>query len=588
MLTKLWTMLALLCMAASGWGQDDAVIKAMRDEMKRTTSQLRMKDMDKPYFVAYRVKELESASVAASLGALTQSRPNRMRFLSVELRVGDYVLDNSNFLSTTTFSGGESRMFRSIEQVPLDDNYLGIRRQLWLATDAEYKKALEDLAGKRAALQTRKETEHIADFSKEEPGTFFVVPRPMRIDVAGLEKLAREVSAVFQSSPEIYESGVAIEYQNSYTRYINSEGTSFTRMEPIVKLDVRAETQAANGQPVRDSIQLWAHSPSELPKADEIAAQARELGARLIRLRAAEPIETYNGPILFEDKAAAEIFAQVFAPGLLATRTPISDMPQFEMFFNQWARQTGGASFLDKVGGRVLPDFLDVTDNAKLSEYAGSTLMGAYPVDDDGVPARETKLVEKGVLKTLLTTRTPVRTIAHSSGNRRGMGAAPSNLIVTARTSSSLEQLRKELLRRAAARGLGYGIVVRHLGGGGLEDMIRSAAMVTRQAAPSATLVEVYKLFPDGHEEALRGMEITDLTAALFRDIVAAGDKPVVYTNAFLLKFGSLFSYGMTAGMEIPEVSLVVPPLLFEELTLTRVQGPFPRPPFSKPPLAEK
>ncbi|HVP41911.1 MAG TPA: metallopeptidase TldD-related protein, partial [Terriglobales bacterium] len=558
--SPIWAIIAVMCLAAGGWAQDDVVLKAMRDEMARTVSQLRLHDMDKPYFVAYRVKELESASVSASLGSLTQSRPNRMRFLSVELRVGDYSLDNGNFLSTTSFSGGMSRMFRSIEQVPLDDNYLEIRRQLWLATDAEYKKALEDLAGKRAALQTRKETEHIADFSKEEPETLFVARKAAPMDLAGLEKLAREVSAIFKAMPDIYQSGVAIEFQNSYVRYVNSEGTSFTQAEPMLKIDVRAETQAANGQPIRDSIHLWAHSPSELPKTEQIAGRARELGARLARLRAAEPIETYNGPVLFEGEAAAEIFAQAFAPGLLATRMPMSDEPRFEMYFDQLARRMGGASFLDKLGGRIMPDFLDVTDNPKLTEYAGTALMGSYRLDDDGVPGRETKLVEKGILKTLLTTRTPVRTIARSSGNRRGMGPAPSNLIVTARNSSPEDQLRKELLRRVTQRGMGYGIVVRHMGGAEVEDVLRTAALVTRQAAPSATLVEVYKLFPDGREEPVRGMELMDLTAAMFKDIVAAGDRPVVYTNLFMLKFGGLFSYGMAAGMEVPEVSFVVPP----------------------------
>ncbi len=575
--------LAALWLATSGWAQDDVVTKAMRDEMARTVSQLRLPEMDKPYFVAYRVKELESATVAATLGGLTQSRGNRTRYLSVELRVGDYSLDNSNFLSTTSYSGGSSRMFRGITQVPVDDNYLEIRRQLWLATDAEYKKALEDLAGKRAALQTRKETEVIADFSKEEAETFLVAPRALPMERSGLEKLAKEVSAAFREMPEIYDSGVTIEYQNPYTRYLNSEGTWFTQAEPMVKMDVRAETQAANGQPIRDILHLWAHAPSELPKAEEVAARARELGQRLLRLRGAEPIETYNGPVLFEDKAAAEVFAQVFAPGLVAMRTPMSDMPQYARSFDQWTRQVGGGSFLDKIGGRVLPDFLDVSDNPKLSKYAGSTLMGFYPVDDEGVPARETKLVERGILKTLLTTRTPVRGIAHSSGSRRGMGPAPSNLMVSTRSASSPEELHRRLLQRARERGLGYGVVVRHLG----EDMTRNAAAVTRQAAPSANLLEVYKLFPDGHEEPVRGMEITDLTAATFRDIVAAGDKPVVYTNLFTLRFPGLFSYGMWSGMEIPEVSYVVPALLFEELTLTKVQGPFPRPPFSKPPLAE-
>jgi predicted Zn-dependent protease len=581
-----WTAIALVYLAATACAQEDVIVKAMRDEMARTVTQLRLHDLDRPYFVAYRVKEIDNASVSASLGSLTDSHPTCMRLLSVELRVGDYSLDNSNYLSPKNFSGGMSRMFSGIEQVPLDDNYLEIRRQLWLATDAEYKKALEDLSGKRAALQTRKEAEHVADFSKEQPANLYERPDTPKTDISVLEHLARDISAPFKEMPNIFVSAVTIELQNSYTRYLNSEGTSFTRSEPLLKMEIRAETQAPDGQPIRDSIQLWGRSVSALPNREQITARVREMGARLARLREATSIESYNGPVLFDKQAGAEIFAQVFAPGLLATRMPMSDDPQFELFFDQFTRQVGGGSFIDKIGGRVLPDFLDVIDNPKLKEYAGSELLGSYLIDDDGVPTRETKLIEKGILKTLLATRTPVKTIAHSTGNRRGWGPAPSNLIVTAENSSSDEQLRRELLRRVRQRGLNYGILVRRLGGGGLEALMQAAAMVTRQAAPSAMLVEVYKLFPDGHEEPVNGIELSDMTAAMFKDIVAVGDKPCVYTDQFIPKFGALFSFGMASGSDLPQVSFVVPPLLLDDVTLTKVSGPFPSPPFTKPPLS--
>ena len=43
---------------------------------------------------------------------------------------------------------------------------------------------------------------------------------------------------------------------------------------------------------------------------------------RLAGLREVAPAERYNGPVLFEGQAAAELFAQGFAPRLLASRIP--------------------------------------------------------------------------------------------------------------------------------------------------------------------------------------------------------------------------------------------------------------------------
>ncbi len=580
--------IAMFLLVPCAGAQQDAAARAMRDELARTVSQLRLAGMEKPYFVAYRMDEVEQVKVAASLGDLTVTHPTRARLLHVELRVGDYALDNSNYLAPRTFSGGMSRMFSGVGEAPLDDNYAEIRRQLWLATDAEYKKALEDLSGKRAALQNRKRTDELPDFSKEEPIKLEQPRSPMAVDVAALERLARELSAGFKDVPEIFISGVEIESRDSYTRYLNSEGTWFTRSEPVLELVIHAQSQAASGLPLAETIHLWCKSVSELPSREQLAAEVRALGARLKRLREAGSMESYNGPVLFEQRAAAEIFAQVFAPGLIGMRTPMSDDPRFEMFFSQIMGQLGGGSFQDKIGGRVLPDFLNVVDNPKLAEYSGARLLGSYTVDDDGVPTRETRLVQKGVLKTLLTTRAPVKNVSHSTGSRRGWGPAPSILIVSSEKVSSAQELRQELLRRARERGLEYGIVVRRVGGGGLEALLRMAAMVTRQAAPSSTLLEVYKVYPDGREELLQGLQLSDLTGAMFKDIIAVGDKPVVYTDQFVPKMGTLFSMGFgAAGVELPAVSYVVPPLLFDDVTLTKVTGPFPAPPLTQSPLLE-
>jgi len=358
-------------------------------------------------------------------------------------------------------------------------------------------------------------------------------------------------------------------------------------------LSINAETQAPDGLAIHDSVEFYSRSSADLPPKNELLSQVREMGMRLEKLRGATSIERYNGPVIFEDRAAAEIFAQVFAPGLVTSRTPVNEDPRFEMYFSQLLEKMGGGeNFLDKIGGRVLPDFVSLVDNPHIEEYKGMKLPGSFKIDDDAVLSQETKLVEKGILQTLLASRIPVKSIDHSTGSRLGVGPAPSNLILSSDKKSSNEELRKELLQRVKLRKMPYGIIVRRVGENGMNSLLRATAMMSgaaHQSGPSNLLLEVYKLFPDGHEEPLRGIELNGITASTFRDIVAVGDKPIVYNDQFIPKISSIFSMGMGGSSpDLPVVSYVIPSLLFEEITLTKATGPFPNPPITKSPLSIK
>ncbi len=564
----------------------DVVMKAMNDELARSVNQLHVPDLEKPYFISYRVDDLDSAMISATLGSVTQSNPIHTRILGVEVRVGDYAFDNSNYVSAQSFGG--MGMSSGVAQGPLDDDYQQVRRQLWVTTDAQFKHVAEEFSAKKAALANRKRSTDIADFSKEQPAIVHEPPADAKADVAALEQLAREVSLPFKQIPAVVTSAVQIEFRNMYTRYVNSEGSTFTRSDPRYALRVDADTQASDGLPIHDTLQFFGRSLNDLPAKSELVAKAKDMGLRLQKLRAASSMEQYNGPVLFEGDGAAEVFAQVFAPGLTASRIPDSDDPRFEVFFKQMMSQMGlGGSLLDRIGGRVLPEWMDLVDDARAKEFQGTKLVGSYEIDDDAVPSHTTKLVDKGTLKTLLTARVPVRAISHSSGSRRSLGPVPSNLILTTSKTSSDSELREELLRRVKERGLEYGMIVRRTGGGANPAM-RAAAMMagSPQSAPTNTLLEVYRLFPDGHEELVKGAELSGLTTATFRDIVAAGDKPVVLNQQVIPNINSVFTMGIAGGLDMPVASFVVPALLFEEVSLTKAEGPFPAPPASKAPLA--
>ena len=567
----------------------DVPLRAMQDELARSVTELRLQKMEKPYFLAYRMDEINQSTVSAMLGSLTEEHPLRMRLIGVEVRVGDYSLDNSNYVSMRSFGGSAAGMFGSIAEAPLDDNYQQIRRDFWLATDGQYKKALEDLSAKRGALEISKRTDNVPDFTKEAPVIENEPPETNSPRFEELKALARELSAVFKNTPEIYGSSVDLQYRGYYTRYVNSEGSRFTRAQPLFKLQINAHTQAADGLPISDSLSLFGRTLADLPAKDVLLSRTRAMAERILKLRSATSLERYNGPVLFEGDAAGEVFLQQFATGLMAVRTPISDDARFELFFNQMMSQLGGKSFADKIGGRILPEFLSVSDNALLPEFRGTRLLGTSKIDDDAVKTRETKLVEHGILKTLLATRVTVSAAPHSTGSRRGWGPAPSNLFVTADKSMSTSELRQELLRRAKERGLDYAIVVRRVGGGAAASLMKMAVQMAQQGGQGeGSMAEAYKLYQDGHEELVQGVEIAEMTPAMFKDIVAVGDTPIVFTDEFIPRMGSLFSLGISASSDVPIVSCVVPAMLFDDVSLAKTQGPFPNRPVSPSPLAKQ
>jgi TldD protein len=434
-------------------------------------------------------------------------------------------------------------------------------------------------------LQHRNGGLKLPDFIKQTAVTVNDPPIKIDVDVAALEKLARDLSAVFRASPEFFPSGANITVQNQYVRYLDSEGTWFTRAEPLVTVDVRAYTRATDGTPIDHSFQVFGRSLDVL-RAGELLERTRGLAAQLKALRLAATLDRYNGPVLFEAQAGAEVLAQVFAPAVVATRFPVTDEPQFEAGFQQIVAQFGGASLEDKIGGRVMPDTFDLTDNASLDSYSGSKLLGSCRIDDEGVTTREVKLVEHGILKNLLTTRTPTQRSTASTASRHALGATPSNMFLTSTKTASDSELRQQLLRLAKARGYDFGIVVRRVGVGGLSWAARFAGQM---GAPGQVIGshEIYKVYEDGREELVRNAEFAPLAAAAFKEIIAVGDKPAVVTTPFIPGAASAIVNAGSMRGDPSLATFVAPALLFEEVSIKNTEGPVPNAPVAPSPLAQ-
>ena len=559
--------------------RDSVLMRALKDELTRTMEKLQLEGMQKPYFVAYWVHETRNLGVSASLGGLlNRGESSANRLLSVEVRVGDHDLDNTRFFDLSSFGPG----FGSMRGLPLADDYKELRRQIWLATDSAYKQALDQFSKKRAVLQNKTRVEEVPDFSMEKPYRFTDDSAAGQLPDAGaVEELAKDISAVFKEVPGIFSSNVQANLRLGTTYYVNSEGSSFTRRSPGVSVRALAGTQAVDGTELEDFVAAYGRRWEDLPSREELAGQIRGMADRLVQRREAEFVDRYNGPVLFEGQAAAELVNQVLAPRLLALPTPVTDSPRFLSLGGLGAGQNN--PFLDKLGARVLPRFLSIIDDPTVEAHEQVSLLGGYEVDNDGVPAGETRVVERGILKTLLATRSPVAGVLNSTGNRRSAGPAPSNLFLVPRGGMSQEEMREELLALVQERGLDFGIVVRRLGNPQmtLSRERRFAFMLPGESGRSnlEPVTLAFKLYPDGREELIRKAEVLGLSESSFRDIVAASDTLTAYHTTHRPQMGLTLSsliFPSSGPMSSTVVSLVVPQLLFEDVTLKRPAGDVP------------
>lgn len=560
------SMAATVMPLATGKGvlEDSTLMRALRDEMVRSMEELRLPDADGPYFLAYRVHETIRHTATASLGGLLESGTALRRRLVVELRVGGYEFDNTNFLSgpnpTTVLS--------------VDDDYRALRRQIWIATDAAYKRALDQLAGKRAALQNRTRVEDIADFTREDAYRFdgWTGDSPDPSPVPGL---AIEASAALRDMPHLSRSRVRVLASLDRTWFVNSEGSAFVREAPSIDIQARAVSQANDGAELQDAVFVRARRWEDVPGLAALTTDLHAMAGRLAARRIAPVAERYAGPVLFEGQAAAELVTQVLGPRLAAIRLPAAADARTEQAIARYRNP-----FLDKMGSRILPRFLSVVSDPTVPAYDGSPLHARRAVDDDGVPGRRMLLVERGMLRNLLSSRVPLAEVPRSSGSRWRDTPVPTNLFIESTEGSGADELRNRLFVLAEERGLDHALVVRRID----TRLARLDLAAPRISGPDSIGVEpligVYRVYTDGSEVRIRTATLSALAASDFRDIVAASDS----TTRHATGFSPMPS--IRGGGSIRPITVVTPALLFEDVTVRRPPGDIRKPPVLPHPLA--
>src|SRR3989441_2948645 len=375
----------------------DQTLRALRDEMARSKTRLELKIPGtaapvRPFYVAYRLLDLDVREIVGQFGTLLTSTHTRNRFMDVEARVGNYKLDSSNFIGDEGFRG----FIGSQGSVGIDRDYDSLRQDLWIATDQAFKEAVETFSRKRAYLSSLARQSEIPDFSRETP----VVSIEPRLEPdwspRNWEQEARQISAVLRAYPQLYSTRVSCHLVNVTQYLFTSEGTEIRTSRSLAAIEAGLDTLADDGIPLHHFYASYAPRSADLPSVDAVRKSLNVTATELMPLRAARPAEDYTGPVLFEARAAAPLVAQILGPNLNGARPPLAFAPVMEQLLNSLG---GKSDWVGRLGARVLPASVALVDDPSPKDFRGHTVLGGYVVDEEGVEAQMVTLVQNGVLE---------------------------------------------------------------------------------------------------------------------------------------------------------------------------------------------
>ncbi len=573
---------------------DDPVLKAMRDELLRSSDSLKIpenlripdfgnfdipsgrgknmsgtrevldsKNMvgpdpaalpdgpaNRPYFISYTVEIYRTHQASASFGKLVGEGTSNFSRGDVDIRIGDYSLDNTPEGRWRYGSGGYQ------SYIPSDADYWGIRKSLWWQSDLTFKRAIEQYSRKKMLMKTKKRQEPLDDFSKEKPYRFFQPAADEKLEWARLKDIIRDVSQLFREYPEIDKSQAEALVQFKKHYFVSSEGSANRLFDSFGSISVEMSGLADNGLILKDGFSVD-YGPGE--DRETRLKKARQEIERFCNQLKAPPMEDYFGPVLLEGQAAAEFIVQTIVPLMQAERDPMSDY--------EYADNT--SSDLKKwLNKRITAPHISLTDDPTSVVYGKDSLGGHYRVDDEGMPGKRIALIEDGILRTFYMSRSPIEKLYGSNGHLRGGQLMPGNLFLSSSQGLSQKKLLKTMEKLCKEKGNDYGIIIKRL-----EPQKYSLGYL------DATLkaLEAYKYDLKTKQLTLvRNLALRDVSRRTLRDIYRTGQRPMVYNS----QIGS--------GIQSEPFAVITPDILLDQIEASGPSEVGSQPPFLKNPFFEK
>lgn len=529
------------------------ILTAMGQELDRSMAAYSQADPP-AYFISYTISDRQYAYVSGSNGALLSSTDDRARWLEVQSRVGTVELDDTHKLGDrppSWTSPGSATV--------LDDDIPVLRREIWSETDRQYRAAAEALIKVKTSQQVQVQTAEGAapDFSHEAPRVSVGQRVEIHVDRKPWEDRVRHYTAAFSKSPAALNSIATFTALGMNQYYVNTEGSKIAFGQTHYRLELYVQSKAPDGMDIDRYANFDWLSPQNAPTDKEVFDAIARLIQETEALDKAPLADPYAGPALLTGRAAAVFFHEVF--GHRAEGFRQKDI-------------TEGQTFTSQIGQRIMPDFISIKDDPTETTLNGQMLLGAYPFDDEGVPGENTLLVDHGVLKTFLMSRSPLVGIPHSNGHgRRQLGYVPvarqGNLIVSSTKTVTDAELRQAFIEEIKRQKKSYGLLIDDLEGG-----FTFTGRAQPQAFQLIPLV-VYKVFADGRpDQLIRGVNIVGTPLVSLGKILVTGNKQDIFNGYCGAESGSV------------PVSAVAPAMLLSEIEFAKKETSTDKPPLLPPP----
>jgi predicted Zn-dependent protease len=535
-------LLALICLAAVpglqtvGSAQGDALLTFLQSELLRN-SQVLQKEPVPAYFVSYTVHDERTTRIVASFGALQRSDEGRSRIASVQVRVGDYLVDNTHPIRG---EGGQSPSGLMRIALPLTDEERPIRLALWRATDRAFKQAAQAFTRVKTNIASKvKEEDPSPDFSREDPQTYVGKPTEYSLDTRLWEARLRRISAAFAADPLVFRISLQVISGTRY--YTNTEGSRVASSELSARLFIQAMTKAEDGMELPLYSSYFARTPEGLPDEKALIDEARDMIALLGQLRTSPLVDPYSGPAILSGRAAGVFFHEIFGHRVEGHRQKDVEDAQ---------------TFAKRIDQQILPPFLSVVFDPTESRLRNTELMGHYLYDDEGVRARRVPVVERGVLKTFLLDRAPLSAFPKSNGHGRAEpGYLPvsrqSNLLVESSKTVSSDILIDMLKAEAKRQGKPFGLLFENIEGG--------FTTTGRTGANAFNVLPhvVYRIYTDGRpRELVRGVDLIGTPLAAFAKIVATDNNVEIFNGMCGAESGDVPVSAASPSLLVSEVEV--------------------------------
>ena len=542
--------------AAECNAQKDPMLELLSQELMRNFKTLK-KQKPPVYYLSYQLKILKELNLIAVAGDLSQNTRGSFGWLDVDARVGNAQTDNTHelkgFWNKYRLEGGV---------VPSDPTAQhALRHLLWSSTQEAVEKAQDDynnvVSNKQVSSASLDPSD---DFVPPQKQLFCQTHPEVTYDRQEIASRLKEVSSLVKEYDFIDKSAFEFSLSQEDTFFVSSVGSRLRTPRILGRYFFMIQAQTPEGMILERSVIYDGVKMEDFPSLETMKQDFARMAQELKALLAAPAMEPYTGPVILKNRASGVFFHEILGHRLEGHRQKSDSF---------------GQTFTNRVGKQVVSPVLNVSDNPLLSHFQGVPLRGYYLFDDEGNPAQNVTLIEKGILKNFLMSSSPINNFPKSNGHgRKELGyravSRMGNTIITPVKAVSYEELEQQLLAEIKRQNKPYGLIIEDISGG---------FTMTETSAPQAFKVNpllVYKIYPDGHKEIVRGVDLVGTPLTSFSKVIAAADDYAVFNG----------SCGAESGW-VP-VSAVSPSILVSEMEVEKVHKNPSKPPIMRPPYVEK